>query len=433
MQRTIRIALGVLLWVGSLWLVVELVSRDRVGSTAGAEARRGALSLILEHVARDDAHLDLALPWPVALEVGDLVLTEGKVVGRVEALLSPGGDILKTVYGEAVAARLCIGGEARAALRADASARLIKVPQTFPWVVETLLTPENALKIARLWNDTMLEHREEIFGLLTPIVRDLLLDLERHVESQLPSYLERHRAEVAAIKDLLREEMGGDKLQELLATEAWPAAQARLRPIVEVVSREIWERLPVWGLSWRFAYQSLPLTDNDHVLKEWTDFLEKEALPIFRAHSGEVTAALRDGLRDVLAKDSVQSVLRDAFTRVLSDSRFHLLVQSFLRELFLDNGAFHELVLARLRSPEAQAAMAVAAQHIEPMLRKMGDIVLGTRQEGITKEFARVLRSQILLKDLHRIELAPGSETAPPLAAGATLQATVAWDLRKEP
>jgi hypothetical protein len=57
------------------------------------------------------------------------------------------------------------------------------------------------------------------------------------------------------------------------------------------------------------------------------------------------------------------------------------------------------------------------------MVRRMGDIVLGTREAGITQEFAKVLRSQILLKDLQRIVLDPGPDSAPRLEEGSPIEA----------
>ena len=58
-------------------------------------------------------------------------------------------------------------------------------------------------------------------------------------------------------------------------------------------------------------------------------------------------------------------------------------------------------------------------------MREIGDIVLGTRESGITPEFARVLRTQILEKDRQRLFLAPGAAASPALDDGASITATV--------
>jgi hypothetical protein len=103
----------------------------------------------------------------------------------------------------------------------------------------------------------------------------------------------------------------------------------------------------------------------------------------------------------------------------------------FLKEVFLDNADFHEAMRARAQSAEVRRALVVASTHLEPMIRRMGDIILGTREDGVTREFARVLRAQILHKDLQRLVIRRGSEGSPPLERGARLEADIEWEVGK--
>jgi hypothetical protein len=50
--------------------------------------------------------------------------------------------------------------------------------------------------------------------------------------------------------------------------------------------------------------------------------------------------------------------------------------------------------------------VAVAAERLEPTARRIGDLLFGTRETGVSPEFARVLRSQILGKDRRWLVLA---------------------------
>ena len=50
-------------------------------------------------------------------------------------------------------------------------------------------------------------------------------------------------------------------------------------------------------------------------------------------------------------------------------------------------------------SDDARAALDMAGDRLEPVVRSIGDDLFGTREEGITPSFARVLRNQILGKD----------------------------------
>jgi len=423
MRRGLRISLGILLWASALFLGARLLTATRDGDTS-------TLSELGRFFGQRARRLTVTFPRDAWIEVGDDVEVGGRRAGEIEALLDPAGQVLSSLYGYTRAARIRLHDAVRVELSNAASARLVRVPQTAAWVVQTLFTAETVPKVAEEWNQTMLLHREEIFALVTPIVRDVILDLERHIEAELPGFLERHRDEIRALSEGLEKDLKGEDFAAVFEKEIWPIAQPKVRPIIEEMSREIWEKLPLWRFATRLAYQTLPLTDNDHLQRAWVVFLEEQVVPIIRLHSDEIVQATREVAREALAKPEVTESFRRAFSGLLSEPRFHQLAQAFLRELILDNGDFHRAMLARWRSPEVERAVAAASTQVEPMVRRMGDILLGTRQEGITREFARVLRSQILLKDLQRIEIDPGPVAAGPLA-GEKIEAVVEWELRR--
>jgi hypothetical protein len=360
--------------------------------------------------------------------VGD---PSGKPCGEVSALLDDAGRPRPDLYAETRSLEVRFFDARRVEIREGAMARLVRVPQTAAWVAQTLLTPETIPRIAEQWNTAMLLHRDEIFALLTPIARDILLDVEKQIEAELPAFLERHEEEIRLLREDIERQHGGEKLTRLFEAEIWPLAQPRVRPIIEKVSREVWEALPIWGLTWRFAYQSLPFTQNDHLERAWVGFLEAQVAPIIKRHFDEMAQAAKEIARAVLANERVAAAGRAAFASVLEHPRFHALTQVFLQEVFLDNARFHEVLRDRFRSPAARRAGQVAATHLEPMLRRMGDILLGTREDGITREFARVLRAQILLKDAQRVVIDAGPPGAPARRPDLPLPASIAWDVKQ--
>ena len=444
-MRYVRILLGASLWVAGAMASARLLLADRGGETS-------ALALLCGYFGEENRYLTVRFARPVWLEVGDEVRIEAKAssrgaphgttekitvkttektIGEVDSLLDELGHVRPAIYDWASAVRVRFFDKRSEDLHADASARLVRVPQTAAWVVQTLFTETTIPKIAAEWNQTMLEHREEIFEVLTPIVRDLIFDLERHIEKELPPFLERHKDEVRELGDGIQHDLTKEKFTELFERELWPIARLKLEPLVEKVSQEIWQKLPLWTLAWRYVYQSLPLTDNDYVLKTFSNFLEEQALPIFKAHSEDILKTTQEIARETFSDPKVAETFRQMFSSLLSNPKFHLLCQVFLREVFLDNPQFHEAMEGRWRSPEVARAVEAASAHLEPMARRMGDIVLGTRQEGITREFARVLRSQILLKDLQRIVIERGTEGAPELPRGEDLEGRIEWEMAK--
>jgi len=424
-HRYFRILTGALIWGAFAVAAASLLV-----SVRGKEA--STFSRLARYFGQEERRLKVTFPEPLVVEVGDTVMLAGpggRNLGEVEALLDENGKPLTSVYAWCSGVRLRLFDVDEALIRADAKVLLVRVPQTAAWVLQTLLTPENLPLVAEEWNKTMLEHREEIFEMLTPVVRDLILDVERHVESELPGFLERHRSGIQELSEQVRQDFLASNLVDYLVNNLWPISQPRLQPIIEKVSREIWEKLPLWGLTWRFAYQNLPFTANDHVEKAWVLFLNAQVIPVFKAHAGEILDALRDVARTILAREEVATQLRRTFEGLLQSPRFQSLSQVFLREVILDNPRFQEAMSRRWRSPELRRALEAATAHIEPMARRMGDIVFGTREKGITKEFARVIRSQILLKDLEYLVLDPGSDKAPPFDPRRPLRATVQWEV----
>jgi hypothetical protein len=85
-----------------------------------------------------------------------------------------------------------------------------------------------------------------------------------------------------------------------------------------------------------------------------------------------------------------------------------------LHEVALENPRFWKSVRQALTSRENQDAMRLTGNRLEPTVRRVSDVVLGTR-EGLTPEFNRVLRQQILLKDRHGMLLGAPPPSGPSL------------------
>ena len=58
-------------------------------------------------------------------------------------------------------------------------------------------------------------------------------------------------------------------------------------------------------------------------------------------------------------------------------------------------------------------AVQLAADYAEPSVRRIGDLLFGTREAGIAPEFAQVLRNQILDKDCRWLVLETPAQARP--------------------
>jgi hypothetical protein len=439
LTRWIRITAGTLLWCGAVAGFVWFLG---VADGRGSETASATLS----YFSTRDALYTVKLPRQVRIDVGTVVVerdwssADGELsvetptipaghrfVGEVAALLDADGKPQPYLYGtaRAVTMRLFDGSQP---LKHDARIRVIEVPQTFRWVVQTLFTDDATVRLAEEWNRTMYRHRDEFFALLTPVARKLAADLEALLTAELPLFLERHEAETRQLMSKVEREFAGENLLALFQQEIWPTVEAKLGPVLERIGGEIWKKVPLWGFSWRFAYERLPLTNDDHFRKAWDDFVDEHVVPTIQTHSHEVLDSIRSVSADALKNPRITGHLRASFRAVFADPAFQQLAQEFLKESVLDNPRFHALVRKQWNSPHVVLAVNKAGSYLEPMIRRMGDHILGTRTDGITKKFARVLRAQVLLKDHHRIVISRGSADAPSLAPESSIEATLEWE-----
>jgi hypothetical protein len=431
--RLLRILVGLVLWGLVLGPAAWILSRSdqREGQTFAA---------LLQHLAQQDSHYLVEFPRPIHMDLGTSVVVthpsvpqgaaqqDGEVVGEVDALLDENGVALATLYGRAHGARIRIYDRARTQIYSDARTRLIQVPRTFQWVVETLLTDEAMVHLAYEWNLAMYQHRDRFFALLAPALRELIADVEDLVATELPAFTGRHRDKAEALTRKLEAEIAGEEIVDLFQQEIWPIAERRLAPTLERIGADIWRKFPLWSLSWRYAYERLPLTGDEKLQTAWASFVESQVVPTITEHSDELLGSAKELVRESLANPRVAAHIRTGFNKVLASREFQDFAEQFVKEAVLDNPRFHELIRGQWNSPRVQRAVAEAGTHLEPTIRRMGDYVLGTRKDGITQEFARVLRAQILLKDHHRILIHPGiakSEIAPP---GHAFTATLEWE-----
>ena len=91
------------------------------------------------------------------------------------------------------------------------------------------------------------------------------------------------------------------------------------------------------------------------------------------------------------------------------------------------NPRFRGQFQALLKSDDFQSTMAGISNRLEETIRRMADMVLGTQKDGITPEFAKVLRAQVLHKGKRKIVLDLG-ESSTPLAPGAVLETDIRLD-----
>jgi hypothetical protein len=256
---------------------------------------------------------------------------------------------------------------------------------------------------------------------LRPVAERSLRESLAILEQDLPAAFANHRPQLQAIGARYHQDIVEDELVPLVKQEIWPIVRRHGEPTANEVGSEIWQRVSLWRFGWRYVYDKSALPKKDLVDQEWQRFVEQEALPILQEHSDDFLRVVENSLKDTARNPQVRSVLRRNLVRMMEDPELQQVLGQIFREAVVDNPRLRESLERNWTGPEAQAAFQLAAERFEPTVRRIGDVVFGTPETGISPEFAQVLRNQILHKDRRWFLL-----TDSPPSAGKPATTTVA-------
>jgi hypothetical protein len=428
-MRTIRTLAGVGFWLallGAAWRWADYrtaaVESDRGGKGGGVLESRVTAQLWRYAVA-PSRRVPLEMKQPVYLGIGDPIFVfdesgDATQIGEVTRLADAQGPA-DELWAHAVAGEALFYSHAPA-LSAESRLEYYATPQSLDWIVETLLPPEKRGQIAAELSAAFAEHQEEILAALRPVIENGFRDALAVVEEDLPEVIERHRPELERLGQKYRGEVVQNRLAPLVKKEIWPIVQRRAEPLAQEVGEEVWQRASVWRFGWRYAYDASPLPRQNLVEKEWQRFVRDEVQPALERRIDEIVRVQQQILADVARNERVRQVVRQSLVQVAGDSEVQHVAWSIVEEAIVHNPRLRETLERRWRSEEARRAMNIAAERLEPTVRRIGDMIFGTREEGVSPEFARVLRNQILGKDRRWLALTTQTDTSRlPAKAGA--------------
>lgn len=266
-------------------------------------------------------------------------------------------------------------------------------------VVATMLPPEKRLQIQQRLAATMSAHGDELSKAFVPLVQASLRQSLPVIEEEFRASIQRHRKEIDQLAGRWNDEVIEERLIPLARREILPIVREHGEPTANDIGRELWDRASIWRFGWRAIYDKSPLPRKDLVQEEWDRFVDEEAVPVFESHMDEVVTTVQKIVVDVAANSAVRGELGAVAGELANDPAARELVRQLLKETLVDNDRLHEVWGSVWSSQDARAALELAGDRLEPVVRQIGDDLFGTREEGITPGFARVLRNQILGKD----------------------------------
>ena len=283
-------------------------------------------------------------------------------------------------------------------------------------VVATMLPPAKRLQIQHRLAAAMSAHGDELSAAFVPLVQASLRRSLPVIEEEFRLAVARHRAEIDQMALRWNDEVVEERLIPLARREILPIVREHGEPMAERIGRELWDRASIWRFGWRAVYDKSPLPRKDLVQDEWRRFVDEEAVPVFESHMDDIVLSVQRIVSDVAASDAVRTELADVANGIASDPKARQLVRDILKETLVENQRLQEVWGSVWTSDQAQRALDMAGDRLEPVVRQIGDDLFGSQEEGINPDFARVLRNQILGKDRRWIVLTPTSD-APSTAA----------------
>lgn len=275
-------------------------------------------------------------------------------------------------------------------------------------VIATMLPPTTRARIQDRLATTIKKHGEELSSVFVPLVQDSLKRSLPIIETEIRLSVQRHRSEIEALGDRWNDQVVSQRLVPLARREIVPLVRKHGEPTAEEIGRELWDRASIWSFGWRAAYDGLPLVPRkDLVREEWTRFVEDEAVPIFEQRMDDIVTSIQKIVAEVAANPKVRKELTDVAIVIANDPEAQTLVRQILKESLLENQRLKNSWKAVWNSDQARQAFDLAGDRLEPVIRKIGDELIGSRELGINPNFAKVLRSQILGKDRRWIVAVP--------------------------
>lgn len=405
-----HLCLGCAAWVGALvaaWLAARQELQRTQHSVASLVGSVGqwAVDRRTPYVAAAQSTVALAVGDPVLLRQSD---GSYRQVGVVRDNSCPDRRQVLTRR-----VTVSIYDDAAAEFPRGFQLRYHATPTSLNWVAETLITDERRQQIAQLIAADWQRHQVEVLQNLTPVIQSALQKSIAAIEAELPAIIEEHRSQFTQLGERYQAEIVRQQVLPLARERILPIVEEEIRPLAGDIGRRLWNRVSLWSFTWRYFYDVSPLPERNAVRQEFDRFLEEEALPELRAHTDEYVAVTERIVSRVARDPQVTATIRRSLRMVASDPQLHAIVWSILRQAVADNQTLWHTLDEHWRSPEARRALQLASSRFEPAARAIGDLIIGSREQGVTPEFAQVLRAQILLKDRHWLILEAAPEATP--------------------
>ena len=385
----LRSILGALIWVALIAGGI-LLARNVMDQSPDSVHK------LAQYVGRQRRTISLESQYNLALRVGDPVYLADSVevspIGYVSHItLAKDGyyasEVDVSMYGSSPA------------ISEDDHFEFHFAPDSTEWLIRTMFTPAKKDQIRILIEDALKDNQADIVNAFQPVIKKAFVEAQNQIRTDLTKAIASRQEELDKIGDRYREELLKQEFVPLFQDELWPIIQTESEPLVNEVAQEIWKEVSVFSFGWRYAYDRLPLPEKNLTERKFNTFVKEKAQPIIESHLDDFLELQKTITARITQNQAFRDTVKKSFRKVSTDPEIQQLLADVFREVIVDNKQLHESLKQQFQSPEAQQAMDFANSRLDPTIREIGVALFGTPREGITPEFAKVLRRRILHKD----------------------------------
>ena len=423
-----RTIVGGLIWIG-LIAVAIVFARNWISRAPDATAQ------LANYVGKQRYTMEVDLPGPRLIRIGDPIYLSGSdrvsAIGYVSQIDSEENTSRELGYTKHL--YLTFFGSAPELHQGD-FLKYHRAPDSAAWVMQTMFPPEKRAELGKVILESYRKNQVQIVDALRPVVEASLKDASSVIREDLKAAFEKREDEIREIGERYQDDLIQKEIVPLIQEQIWPIVSEESRPLANQVGQEIWSEVSMFRFGWRLLYDKTPLPEKKLTEKEFKRFVDQKALPVLESHLEDFVELQKVLLTKIAANDEVKSTVSKSFKTIIADEEVQGMLSEVFREVFVNNEKLQGVLEERWNQPEAQLALRLTNQRLDPTITEIGYTLFGSPDTKITPEFARVLRHRILHKDsrwltLHQTE----AETTEPLVSPKTLPVEYAKQLEVIP
>ena len=406
-----HIILGTAGWLGALgsgYLATQTQMKNQSSSVSelAADVRQWVLGEHKSDVAESAVPLYIALDDPIFVSTADGQFTQTGYVSSIDGSRDRDPIAVKRV-------QIFVYDKAVRKFPDGYCLEYCTTPMNLDWVVRMMIPESRRYEIAELIRTEWDARQQVIMEQLQPLLKESLRLAINAVRAELPTIIDIHRDEFRHLGDRFEAEILQEDLVPLIRDEIFPVIQEETRPLVQEIGKSLWNRVSLLSFTWRYLYDVSPLPSRNAVRTEFQRFIAREAVPELQKHMDDFVEVTNVVIKRVIENERVRSTVGNSIQHVVEDPEFQRILVDIVGESTIYNTTLRHDIQDYWNSADARATVRVASNRFENMVRTIGDLIFGTRKNGITPEFSRVLRSQVLKKDRRWFLMVPRDSSTP--------------------